>query len=213
MNVDEPCHATEHGIRSLQIDKPSAVPADDGRSANRNCYMRMTTAFLVLAVAVGCSDAQIDPPTDSITVDQINSQTVIGHLERPLLERLELVATVVDGDSLGTKEHSSSYLLKVNSVDGKSFDSDHLFACRVPPPNEAEDTVGMVSYHLGFSELANRSNGGIFDSERLAELRRSYVGLQVRLTAYEIGSFHRAYTPSGQGLGTELIILRANRVE
>ena len=71
----------------------------------------------------------------------------------------------------------------------------------------------MVSSHLGFSDLPNRSNGGIIDSGRLADFRQSYVGLTVRLTAYEIGSFHAGYTRSGHRLGTELIILRANKAD
>lgn len=167
---------------------------------------RITFLILMLLGFSGCSwETSNNSP---LSIAEINNRQVIGNLGVPLAETARIRATIVDGDSLRMKAFASSYVLKVSSVNGIPFTSDHFFRFHVSRQNEDDDVFGMVSGSWGFSELPNRTNGDRYTEEKIKQLRSNYAGTKLLINAYEKGAF---YSNGGDRhfLDTELIVLSA----
>lgn len=169
-------------------------------------------AFLVIAfIMIAHADEKIQ---NSISSQSLNTTPVIGKVGIPLGKVATVLATVVDGDSLRTKSHEGSYLLRIVEVNGTKLDSKPIIEFALAPGSD----VKLANGDFALYELKNGEKAESLTSEQIEKLKKGYVGKSFLLQVYELGYFSgipqnmpkevRAWQDSGFGFRTYLRILR-----
>lgn len=153
----------------------------------RSTSMNLSTIVVCVALALAGSsygqDQSTEPP---VTLEELNRRNVVGKLGLPLGTAVEIEAEVVSGRSLRRKGYDSLYLLKVMNVDDRELNPPPLM--RFSSPGFA--SVELSSHTFALYEMKQGRKAKSLDSTQIAELEKGYVGKEVRLVVYEVGSFH-----------------------
>jgi hypothetical protein len=179
-------------VQLLQGNKPPGTKA-----IMRNRYLQFF-GLVLLTACTSTSSYQGElnkQPGDSH--QQLSAQTLVdshklgkdfvitGDLGVPLGSIVEINATIIAGSSLGWKDLSSDYLLKVTKVGSNSVSN--------PPTCQFEihswDNVKIAPNVFALSELKNGKRADSLSSSQISELERGYVGKNYRLLVYEEGAF------------------------
>lgn len=135
---------------------------------------------ILLLVLAGCAAG----PTTKLTLREFNEHyEIIGRLGLPLGTVTMIEATIVDGDSLGTKPYGDTYLLRVTRVSQNTLASPPVmrFTARYCDlPNERSER-----YQQLYGDEPRVGTGGAVRSA----LDSNYVGRSYTLLAYEVGVF------------------------
>lgn len=149
----------------------------------------------------------------SISVDELNELKIIGKLGIPLGQAVEMEATIISGSDTGLKMHGGNYLLKLQSVAGKSLTKSLVMMFRgqgstAPFPRNV--------FELHKQKLAKEAD--VISDELLKQLEKDYVGTKVRFLGYESGGFggipnglpkgYRRSAGTGFGFQSELVVLK-----
>ena len=89
---------------------------------------------------------------------------------------------IYDGDSLQMKGYEGTYLLKVNSVNGKTINDTLLLTFTDETEDLANDDFGL--YKLTYGKAAKS-----LASSQVDKMKKKYVGKKFTLMAYETGHF------------------------
>jgi hypothetical protein len=155
-----------------------------------------------------CLPSAAEPSAKVTRVSDLEEGTVIGKLGQPLGVVMRMEGTVVDGASLHDKVHSSSFLLRIDSVAGKPLDK--------PVVMDFEGTA-LPNSDFALHEWKTGKKTGQLDSRQIAELKVGYVGSRVTLHGYETGRFggipkclppDEMWQDRGFGFRTSLMVLR-----
>lgn len=181
-------------------------------------YLVASSVILIAAVigVIYCGKLQNKP--DSIPVSDLNQLPVIGKLGLPLGDVTTIRATIVDGDSLRMKRHSSSYLLKVREVNGVKLESEPIMEFSL---NHARG-VELANDNFGLHLLKNNEEADGLTGDQIEQLKVDYVGNAVSLVVYESGGFSgmpdlpedaMIWADRGYGFHTHLEVLKEVKPE
>lgn len=149
--------------------------------------MNLSPILACVAVAIASISYGQDQPSEApITLKELNRRNVVGSLGLPLGTAVEIEAEVVSGRSMRRKGYDSLYLLKVLSVDGKELSTSPLMQFSSP----GFAGVELANHTFALYELKHGTKAKSLNSTQIAELEKGYVGKEVRLVVYEVGSFH-----------------------
>jgi hypothetical protein len=118
---------------------------------------------------------------DSYPVDSSKIE-LITKLGIPFGEIAKLEVEVYDGDTLLRKTYQGTFLLKINSINGKPL-TDTLIL------RFTDETKTLASDDFGFYELMYKKKTGSISYEQAAKIRKKYVGKKFIFMAYETGQF------------------------
>lgn len=172
--------------------------------------MRRLRSFLfivLLSGAAGCGAQE-----QVIRVKDLQGRDrVMGRLGKPLGTVVEIVGTVIDGQSLRDKVHQSSFLLRVEEVAGRRLLLSQLMDFRSSGRVLPRDDLELYEQKHG-----QRANS--LSQQDLEPLKRDYVGQRVRVLGYETGEFSGipwnwpkdlpSFQATGFGFGGYLVLLK-----
>jgi hypothetical protein len=153
--------------------------------------MLWSTVALLAVVQLGCAgahpprEAASTSPSSPLTANALTDAPVIGSLGLPLGTVTEIECSVFNGQETRMKEFSSSYLLRVKTVNGHPLAQPVEIPFVVGPgasADLAEDPFSLYKRKTGRDPAQLSSND-------IAELEKDYVGKPRRLIVYETGGF------------------------
>jgi hypothetical protein len=149
----------------------------------------------------------------SISVDALNDLKIIGKLGIPLGKAVEMEATIISGSDTGLKQHDGDYLLKLQSVGGKSLTAPVVMSFR--GQHESSAPFPRNAFELHQQNFPKKA--GIISDELLKQLEKNFVGIQVKFLGYESGRFggvpnglpkaYPVWADTGFGFQSELVVL------
>ncbi|MEY3395329.1 MAG: hypothetical protein RL346_1565 [Verrucomicrobiota bacterium] len=146
----------------------------------------VTSAFMLIAAVIGAMCFTVfRNKSGSIQISDLYQFPVIGELGVPLGEVAAVQATIVDGDTLRTKEDSGTYRLKITKVNGVELDSQPIMEFSL---DHAPD-VQLPDNHFSLYRLKNKQEANELSGDQIKELQAGYVGESVDLLVYETGGF------------------------
>ncbi|WP_020474765.1 hypothetical protein [Zavarzinella formosa] len=142
-------------------------------------------ALFCLFLAKLCAD---DPPAKKapLSVAELNERPVIGQLGLPLGTCAEIEAKIIAGRELRQKQYDGAYLLSVTHVAGKKLATPAILRFDIGPGM----TVKLARGNFELHELKTGKKTGSLTGEEILKLEEGYVGKTVKLSVYEVGSFH-----------------------
>lgn len=146
----------------------------------------ISTVCLALLPVAGMTESRAaEKEPKSISVESLNTIEVIGKLGVPLGKVATIRATVLDGDSLQTKQSSGSYLLKISEVNGKKLDKESIVDFALAPGSD----VKLANGDFALYKLKTGKEADSLTSEQIDKLKKDYVGQSFLLQVYELGGF------------------------
>jgi hypothetical protein len=147
--------------------------------------MKIIASILAALVSFVCSPQRLLAQTQ-VDIHKLGKDfVIIGDLGVPLGTVVEINATIVAGSSLGWKDVSLDYLLKVIKVGSNSLANSPTCEFKIHP----WDDVKIAPNAFALYELKNGKKIGSLSSSQISELERGYVGKNYRLLVYEEGMF------------------------
>lgn len=145
-------------------------------------------AALISLVLLPCacvpSPAPAPPAGTPLTLDDLD-RPVIGRLGVPLGTSVEIVAEIVDGDTIGNKASQGTYLLRVTEIDGKPPSKPVVMSFSV----RNSFSVRLANDDFDLCKLKTGQTTGSLNSDQIAVLKKDYVGSSVKLGVYERGGY------------------------
>ena len=138
------------------------------------------TFVLVLNGLWNYSQAQYTP----INHHQNDSSktTLSTKLTIPFGTIAKLEVEIYDGDSLQIKAYQGTYLLKINSVDGKQQIDTLLMTFE-------DETDGLANNNFRLFKLIYGRKTNSISGKQIDQMKKNYVGKKLTLMAYESGRF------------------------
>jgi len=143
------------------------------------------TAATMVTACVWELHAQEEKVPKSISVESLNTISVIGRIGVPLGTVATVKATVVDGDSLQMKKYESIYLLKITEVNGVKLASETVIEFSLGPGVD----VKLANNDFDLYEMKKGERAGSLSGEQITELKKDYVGSTLILQVYELGYY------------------------
>ncbi|HPF38830.1 MAG TPA: hypothetical protein P5081_18500 [Phycisphaerae bacterium] len=125
--------------------------------------------------------ADLEPPS----IASLTANPVIGSLGLPLGTVAEIRATIVDGDDLRMKAYQGAYLLRVTNVDGRPLEPSRVKEFSVPP----FIGVKLANDDFRLHKIKTGAEAKSLDANQVEDLKKGYVGKEVRLAVYETGAY------------------------
>jgi hypothetical protein len=147
----------------------------------RRLSILLCAAFVIVSIGT----AQDDPAKEPIKLKELRARNVVGELGVPLGKAVEIKAEVVSGNSTRRLADSGSYLLRVMDVDGRNLTPPTLMRFEV----HHHASVELPNHTWALFELKHGEKAKKLTSAQLADLEKGYVGSNVQLLVYEVGSF------------------------
>ena len=112
-----------------------------------------------------------------------SSKTIIStKLNIPFGTIAKLDVEIYDGDSLQMKAYEGTYLLKINSVNGKQQIDTLLMTFE-------DETGGLVNDNFELFKLIYGKKTNSISDKQIDKMKKTYVGKKLTLMAYESGQF------------------------
>ena len=135
--------------------------------------------FLILIALWGNSQNQ---PAQISSQYDTSISTVTARLNVPFGTIVKLEVEIYDGDSLQMKEYQETYLLKINSVNGRQ----QIDTLLLPFEDETEQ---LANDNFKLHKLVYDRMPPSISRKQIDRMKKNYVGKKFTLMAYETGHF------------------------
>ena len=171
---------SQYGFSDMVAEYPACYQTGKFLCQTKLQMKHFLTLFLILLAFWSNSQNQSSPSSSHGDTD--TTASIATKLNIPFGTIAKLEVEVYDGDSLQMKSYQGTYLLKINSVNGRKISETLLLTFIDETEELAKDNFELYKLTYG------KTTKSIADKQ-VDKMKKKYVGGKLTIMAYETGRF------------------------